>query len=224
MPVPIRKKPVKVVLNKASIAALEVPSSGRVFYYDARTPGLCVAVTSAGSKTYYVYKWSKGRPVQDRLGGVDELTVDQARGMARERVVDMAKGVDVQARKRAAREEHTVGGLFNHWLESHAKLHKKTWAEDQRQFDTFLAPWRNRRLSTIGKADVQALHARIGRDHGHYAANRLLALVGSMFNKADDIGYRGLNPARGVKRFAEQSRDRFLQPDELPAFFRAPPG
>ncbi len=58
-----------------------------------------------------------------------------------------------------------------------------------------------------------------GTKHGHYAANRLLALVRAMFNVASAIGFEGHNPTAGVKKFKETSRDRYLQPDELPKFF-----
>ena len=42
-----------------------------------------------------------------------------------------------------------------------------------------------------------------------------------MYNKARDIGYTGDNPAKGIKKFKEEKRDRFLHGDELPAFFKA---
>ena len=106
-------------------------------------------------------------------------------------------------------------------MESHAKPHKRTWKEDQRQFDVFLKTWSSRRLSDIKHADVQALHARVGTKNGHYAANRVLALVRAMYNVASAIGFEGHNPTAGVKKFKEQSRDRYLQPDELPKFFAA---
>ena len=38
--------------------------------------------------------------------------------------------------------------------------------------------WRPVGFLTIKKAEVQALHARIGREKGIYAANRVLALFG----------------------------------------------
>ena len=65
------------------------------------------------------------------------------------------------------------------------------------------------------------LHGRIGKQNGRYAANRVLTFLRAMFNRAADIGYSGTNPTTGVKRFREQSRDRFLQADELHRFFRA---
>ena len=57
-----RKKPAKVTLNKATIAVLAVPRDGRIYYHDARTPGLTVCVTSTGARTFYLYRWHNGRP------------------------------------------------------------------------------------------------------------------------------------------------------------------
>lgn len=193
----------------------------RQVIHDGKQPGLILEVRAGGAASFQLYKRIEGRPTRILIGRFPEVTVEQARKKVAKLLGNVADGRNPQAEKRAARHEHTIGGLFDHWLEMHAKLHKRTWPEDQRQFDAFLAPWKARRLSTISKADVQALHARIGRDNGTYAANRLLALVRAMFNKADEIGFRGPNPARGIKKFAEQSRDRFLAPEEVPAFFVA---
>jgi integrase len=204
-----------------NIEGLKMPAQGRVYVYDTHQAALACCVTHQGSKTFYAIRRIEGRPTRVRVGRFPEITIEQARKSVARLLGEIAQGKNPQADRRQARREHTIEGLFQHWLEAHAKLHKQTWKEDQRQFDTFLAPWRTRRLSTITKSDVQSLHAKIGRDHGQYAANRLLALVRAIFNKADDIGYRGLNPARGVKKFTESSRDRFLQPEEAPALFAA---
>jgi integrase len=42
-----------------------------------------------------------------------------------------------------------------------------------------------------------------------------------MFNRAIDWGWENANPAHGIKKFKERSRDRFIQSDELPRFFAA---
>ncbi len=81
--------------------------------------------------------------------------------------------------------------------------------------------WAKRRLSSITKADVLAWHSQIGRDHGPYQANRAHELLTAMFNRADGLGYDGPNPAQGVQKFKEKSRERFLQPQEMRAFFTA---
>lgn len=211
----------RLAFSKTRLHALSRPAKGRVYHYDEKTAGLCLCVTAAGTKTFYCYRWANGRPIRIRIGKFPEVTVERARKQAAALNGAIAKGEDPQALRIAARHEPTLGMLHQHWMESYAKLHKKSWREDERQYNQFLKPWRNRRLSAIQKREVQALHTRIGELNGHYAANRLLALVRAMFNKAGDIGYDGRNPAVGVKKFKEQARDRFLQPEEVPRFFEA---
>ena len=133
----------------------------------------------------------------------------------------IASGIDPAEAKRQARTAMTFKALFDHYIEHHAKPHKKTWQEDEAQFERYLKPWRNRRLIDIRKSDVQALHGKIGRLNGPYAANRLRSLIRKMFAVAADLGFDKPNPAAGVKKFREQSRQRFLQADELPRFFAA---
>src|SRR5262249_47022570 len=53
-------------------------------------------------------------------------------------------------------------------------------------------------------------------------ANRMVALLRNMFNLARDWGlYQGDNPATRIQFFPETSRDRFIQPEELPRLFQA---
>ena len=97
----------------------------------------------------------------------------------------------------------------------------KTLTEDERRYKRFLTPWANRRLSSIHKADVQALFSKVTTENGRYAANRLLALIKSMFHKAPIWASRGADPTAGVKKHQEEKRDRFLHADELQGFFKA---
>ena len=52
-------------------------------------------------------------------------------------------------------------------------------------------------------------------------ANRVLALISSVYGWAISAGVVEANPIKGIKRNREKSRDRFLQSDELPRFFKA---
>jgi integrase len=65
---------------------------------------------------------------------------------------------------------------------------------------------------------VAALHGRIGQDTP-YEANRTLALLSKMFELARRWGFvleNAANPARGIDRFREYKRDRWVTPEELP--------
>jgi integrase len=133
----------------------------------------------------------------------------------------MAGGRDPQSARQAERHEQTIKGLVEHWVENNAKPNKKTWRDDERRCKDHLSQWNHRKLSSISKADLQSLHAKIGRENGHYEANHVIELISSMFNKAGDIGYEGKNPAVGIKKFQKTKRDRFLHGDELRLFFQA---
>jgi integrase len=149
------------------------------------------------------------------------VPLDDARTMTVDVLGQYARGVNPHDIRLAGRKEPTLGDLWKHWLETHAKPHKKSWREDERQYNAFLKRWASRKLSAITRAAVQQLHRTIGEKHGHYAANRMLALLSAMFAMASQVGHRGENPAKGVKRFKEESRDRFLSADELERFFAA---
>jgi integrase len=208
--------------SEAKIKALAPPATGREYHKDSRFPGLQVCITSAGTATYYFVKRIGGKPTRVRLGTAEQLSVEAARTAAATVTGDMAAGRDPQQERRARRQQPSLKDLFDHWM-LYAKAHKKasSAAGDEWLYERYLEKWSLRRLSTIKKADVQARHAKIGRENGIYSANRMLSLLRAMFNKAEELGYRGPNPAKGVKAFQEQSRDRFLQPHELQAFFEA---
>jgi len=48
-----------------------------------------------------------------------------------------------------------------------------------------------------------------------YLANRTLALLSTMFELSVRWGYRSNNPAKGITKFHEEKRDRWLSDDEL---------
>ena len=119
----------------------------------------------------------------------------------------------------------TFGDLFDQYYKNHALPHKKTAAEDKQKFEKYLSNnvdgvnLASRQLSEITKVTVAQLFAKISKDH-KVMANRVLALVSSVFGKAIEWGiWSQINPCHGIRKHSEVSRDRFLQPDELPKFF-----
>lgn len=212
----------EINFTKAALTAAEpAPKGKRDYYYDIKERGLVLAVTAAGSKTFYLYKRIDGRPERLGLGKFPDLTVENARRLAAKAKGEIAMGQNPQKAKRAVRDEMTFGALFTEYLEKHSKVHKRSWAYDEREVKKFLSHWFKRKISSIEKPEVERLHAKIGKESGIYQANRLLERIRSIFNKAADWGWEGQNPATGIKKFRERSRDRFLQPEELPRFFAA---
>ncbi len=213
----------KLNFTKRQLDTLPLPESGkRIYFYDTKIAGLGISITASGTKTFIVYRKVNGKPERIMLGRYPTLSIEQARSKAAEVNLLITKGDNPNDKRRALRNEITLEQLFNEYIERYAKFHKKTWKADKEQFERHLKEWAKRKLSLIRKIDIQKLHHEIGRKSGYYAANRLLALLSIVFNKAIDFGlYEKLNPVQGIKKFKEKSRDRFLQSNELPQFFQA---
>ena len=219
----MKAKAAKMIFSKGRLDDLPVPAKGRRAYtYDTLTPSLCLCVTHKGTRIFYLYRRCAAGPVRHRIGRYPDVSIEQARREARELTGAIVKGVNPQDAKRAARGEATVGEAWEYYLTVHARPKKKarSVAEDEGLYRRFLAKWAGRKLSAIRKADVETLHSRVGKDTP-YQSNRLLALAHTLFEHARSLGFEGPNPASGIERFSEVSRERFLQADELPAFFKA---
>ena len=208
-------------LTKRIIDAVKPPASGQIFLRDDELRGFAVRVT-AGSKSFIVEREIHGRVRRLTIGRYGVLTVEQARDHAREVIGAIAKGDDpVEAKQRERRDSITFGDLEQLYLERHA-IHKKSASNDKGIFKNHLAGWRARRLRAITKADVTALHAKMGAAGHTTGANAMVRLVRSVFNRANDWGlHPGPNPASGIKLFKEVKRDRFVRPDELPRLWAA---
>lgn len=205
---------------------------GRIYFRDEKVSGLCLLVTARGAKSFYWYRKVNGQPERVHLGAFPEINVDTARDLCSKKNGKLAEGINPAEERRTQRNAMTLAELFGQYLETHAKPHKKRWAEDVAIFERYFgkapehqkpgdkpAPfseWRNRRVNTINTEALRTLHVRIGADHGHYAANRVLALLSTMFNNAGMA-----NPAKGIKKFHEQQRERFLDAEELARFRQA---
>ena len=210
----------KFNFTKNRLVELSPPDSGRVYYYDTGCDNLALCVTETDAKTFYRYGRINGRPVRMKIGKFPTFSVENARTICKSLNGDIAKGEDPHAARMAKNKVKTLKELFDDWL-PHAQQRKRSWANDQRMFNKYFTAWHNWKLPSITVAAVAGWHSEIGRKHGPIQANRCKALLRTLFNHAETIGYTSKNPCRNIKSFDEQSRERFLLPDEMQAFFKA---
>ncbi len=214
--------PTSFPFSEATIRMLKPPTDqDREYHKDSKLPGLQLCVTSANSRTYYFVRRIDGKPTRVFLGKTDDLSVSQARAAAAQHAGAVASGRDPQADRRKRREEETLDAVWTRWLEVHAKPRKRSWKDDQRQYCKYLVPFHRRRISSIRPTDVAKWHVNIGRDHGRVQANRAKSLLATLLNYAIRLEMLLVNPCRSVPRFPEHSRERFLLPSEMKAFFDA---
>jgi len=205
-------------LTKQVIDETPFPSAGQVFVRDTELPGFALRVTK-GRKSFVLEKRIRGRMRRLTIGPYGPLTVDQARKLAVTHVGAIAQGGDPAQVRQDRLHEPTFGDLTAQYLERHAPR-KRSARDDRGMLHTHLIDFRTRKLTDLSRNDIARLHAKIGAT-APYRANRLVALVRKMFNLARDWGlYLGENPATRIQLFREESRDRFVQPEELPRLFQ----
>jgi len=211
--------------TERGVADLPKPPLGqRVTYRDTKTEGLELRVSDRGTKSYSWYRRIKGGdPERVTIGRHPGVTVVKARDEATKhnqvRVSGASPVADQRAKKRAAM---TFNELFDQYINRHAKLKKKTWAEDQQRYEQYLEKKLGRlRLSDITRVTIAALHAAITTDGHPVVANRVLALVSSVFGRGKEWSFVESNPAEGIRRNKELSRERYFGSEEMPRILRA---
>lgn len=201
---------------------LPIPAEGKRYTFkDAKERGLIIRVTPNGQKTFQLYQKHQGRPVRVSLGLFDDISVEKARKKAQIAKGELAEGVNPNIEKNKLRQEIPLKELFNLYMERYSKIEKKSWQHDEREINKYLSRWFNRKISDISKHEITSLHLRIRERNGLYQANRILERLRSMYNKAIQWGWEGTNPTQGIKKFKEKSRDRFIEPSEMPLFIEA---
>lgn len=198
------------------------------FLWDDEVPGLGVRVR-ASSKSYILrYRVGGGRRASQRrssLGKCSVLFLSDARAMAREYLLDVAKGGDPFGKQQAKRDAPTMTNLFDRYISDHARPHKKRRSieEDERLIRLHLAPaFGRRKVAEMTRDEIDRWHKSMKATPG--AANRARALLSKAMNLAEVWGWRpdGSNPVRHIKPFKESDgAERFLSPAEMRALGEA---
>lgn len=190
--------------------------------WDITMPGFGIRVHPGERKVFILrYRTPGGRRGRKRfltLGPYGTLTLDQARKLARQHLGEVVKGEDPVEQRRKARQGETIRDLCEAYLVRHASR-KRSARDDRRRIEQQIIPtWGQRKVESLTRADVAALHNKIGQ-HAPYEANRVVALLSKMCELARRWGFvpeNAANPARGIDKFREQKRDRWVTPEELP--------
>jgi hypothetical protein len=201
-------------LTKQVIAATR-PQDRETIIWDADVSGLGLRITKNGAKSFILKtRIGGGRAAPIRkptLGKVGDLTLDQARTKARDWKALARAGIDPTRHKEET--GRTVSDLCAEYLEVHAPR-KRSAGGDKAKIDQYIIPRFGKRLiNDISFSDIDRLHRSLKKTP--YAANRIVALVSKMFVLANKWEWAEKNPAKGIERFPEERRERFLSPDEI---------
>lgn len=172
----------------------------------------------ASGVSYFLQTYVEGRLRWITIGKHGSpWTPQMARKRARELLVEIASGEDPTAEPVAETVAPTVNVAIDMFFEEHGpKLAPSSLIEYQRLAKLHIRPAFGRMVITdVDGGDVARLHARLA-DRPR-AANFALAVISKIMNWAALRGLRDpdSNPCRGIKKYKERRRERYLTLEEL---------
>jgi integrase len=209
-------------IGEKSIRSLEAPEAGNRIEWDEKFPGFGVRITASGATSFIIDYYVSGRRRRYTIGRHPGMTASVARARAEALRVRIRDGFDPLAERVQARTEPTVEELAAEYLERCVVPNKRpTSVRNDRQMITgIIIPHIGKlRLKAVGKRDIELLHQSLKATR--YRANRVLALLSTMFNYALARKWLGENPARGIEKFPEEKREFWLTVDQIQKFREA---
>lgn len=206
-------------ISKRAVDALTCPAGkDRAFLWDDDLAGFGVAAFPTGRKVYVAQYRQHGRSRRVTIGDHGRLTPDEARSEAKMLLGAVEKGADPVAERLAARAVQTFAEVSADFLSLHVAAKRK--GRTMNEYDALLRGHvlpaiGSKRILDVRRADVAKLHGKLVDKP--YQANRALALVSAIWNWSARRGDVELadNPAKGIERYPEQGRERFLTSEEL---------
>jgi integrase len=203
------------------VRSLEPPETGYKKIYDGgpkRIAGFGVLITAADRRSFILtYRNEEGRQRRYTIGtyGPDQWSVAAARKKAGALKRAIANGDDPLEAKQQTRSAPTMRDLCDRYCEEHLPDKRESGAKNDRAMirNTVKPKLGNRKVAAVTHSEIDKLRRDLKQTP--FLANRTLSLLSTMFSLAMKWGWRSDNPAKGVTRYPEPKRTRYLTPDEF---------
>lgn len=183
--------------------------------WDKDVPGFHARRNANGSVSFLLKTRVKGRQRYLTLGKQGTLTVEKARDLARDYAFAARKGIEPKPEqpdvpspllKDAVKEFIEIYGL---------RLKPRTKEEYERMLTLHVAPrFKRKTVNALTQADVRTMHEKMGATPRN--ANNVLTALSKLMTWSMERGWRDKdsNPCKGIARYKEIDRNRYLSPDE----------
>lgn len=205
-------------IRKLSLSIVQNVPSGSICW-DAQTKGFGVQGNHNGTVTFVLKTRVRGRQRWVTIGRLGSpWTVDTARREALRVLAEAAAGRDPTEGKRSQRTASTFfEAVADEFLEQHGpKLKPRTRDVYRQLLGQHLKPaLLGRPIAEVTPSDVAKLHARLADKPR--AANHAVAVLSKVMSWAERHKLRpdGSNPCRGLEKYREIKRERFLSAAEF---------
>lgn len=209
------------VINLTQSIISELTSQGkrRIEYCDKDLAGLFLEVRETGSSSYYFrYKDVSGHTQTKKLGRSTEITLAEARNLAKALRADVAMGANPRAEEKARKLVITFDTLFTEHYLPHIKPRKRSWDRDEELYRLRIKDvFGNKRLNQITRLEIQTFHAGLIEEGLAAAtANHHVKLIRRMLNLACEWQMLDVNPASRIHMFDEDNQEeRYMNDVQL---------
>jgi len=226
-----------VKLTLPFLKSVELPTSRQVFYFDSGLPRFGVSVFPSGRKTFFIkYQTEYGKTRWLSIGKFPLMTLEQAREIAREKLVAVDQHKDPASDKYRKRNAKTVSELCDLYL-FQGVAHKKssTIESDRGRIETLIKPLIGdipvenltrgeiiTMMNDIIKGNKIRKHEPSSKPRGVRrvsggagAATRTIQTLGAILTFAKNQGLISENFVQGIKTPKAKIRDVFLNWDEV---------
>jgi hypothetical protein len=198
------------------------PQDRTFVIWDTQQRGLGLRVQPSGHRAYvFVYRHS-GRSRWITIAPANALELTEARRRAAKLMLDVLDGKDPAGERKATSVRTptlTFATLAHRYVAEFSQRRNKSWRQAEALIRRNVLPlWADRDPSTITRADVRAILAKITAP---VLQNQVLAAVSAVYTWASRQEILAVNPARGVERNQVTSRERVLSDAEVPQFWQA---
>src|SRR6266478_1242610 len=208
-------------ISASKLQNLKPPAAGVAELWDETCRGLCLRVFPS-SKATWTYRYRPrdgGSRRRVRLGEYPSIGLTEARKRADRERGDVANGADPQAERKLKRNAPTLADVIERYLTEAIEGKKKPGTV--RLYKNYLrnllgTSLTGKKAAVVTRGDVGAVHREIGA-RAPVAANRAIVALSGVYSFAGRHGLvpEGFNPARGVEKFREHTRERYLSAEEL---------
>jgi integrase len=188
--------------------------------FDPTLANFGIRISPGGTKSFVLYYYLGRKKSRLTLGRYPDLSLSDAREMARTAQKRIAAGQDPHADKLRDRDQHhttVFSSVVARYIENYAKVFTQSSVATQRILNNdFGSHWAKLQIGAIDKKMVLKRLEEIRKRQGPSAANHGFTALRAFFNwcLAQDI--LSETPCRSLKKPApENSRDRVLNDDEI---------
>ncbi len=198
-----------VLLTLARVRQLE---AGQVLW-DREVRGFFARRNTNGSVSFILKTRINGRQRKISLGKLGTVTVEMARDLARDYAFSARKGIEPAARDEVI-PSPSLSEAIDRFIDIYGvRLKPRTKEEYQRMLKLHVLPrLKNKSIKAITRDDIRSLHEQMGSTQRN--ANNVLMVLSRLMTWAIERQWRDDNPCKGVTRYKERERNRYLSPDE----------